>query len=109
MTFVLLVANGSARVEYLALAAPALFAAGATWWESRGTAARVAVAALAIVLALPLMPFGLPCLSVPQYVAYQKALGLALRIPRNATAWACCRSTTPTCSAGRSSPIRSRG
>ena len=76
VTFTLLVANGSARVEYLALAAPALFAAGATWWESRGATARGVVATLAIVLALPLVPFGLPCLPVPAYVAYQKALRL---------------------------------
>jgi hypothetical protein len=77
VTFALLAANGSARVEYLALAAPALFAAGATWWETRGVVARVAIAGLAIVLALPLVPFGLPCLPVSTYVVYQKALGQA--------------------------------
>jgi hypothetical protein len=44
VTLALLVANGSARAGYLALAALPLFAAGAVWWEERGRVARGAVA-----------------------------------------------------------------
>jgi hypothetical protein len=79
VTVVILFANGSARAEYLALSCPALFAAGATWWEGRGRLARVTVPALAIVLAVPLAPLALPCLPPPAFASYQRALGLAPR------------------------------
>jgi hypothetical protein len=75
VTLAILVANGSARVEYLALAAPALFAAGAAWWDARGPALRATVATAAVVLALPLVPMGLPILPVQRFIVYQKALG----------------------------------
>jgi hypothetical protein len=68
-------ASGSARVEYLALATPALFAAGATWWEGRGRLARGAIAALAVLLAIPIAPLTLPVLPVNTFLAYQAALG----------------------------------
>ncbi|MBI3540435.1 MAG: glycosyltransferase family 39 protein [Candidatus Eisenbacteria bacterium] len=76
VTLAFLIANGTARADYLALACPALFAAGAAWWESRGRAMRVAVAAVAIALALPILPFGLPCLPPERFVAYQHAFGM---------------------------------
>ena len=75
VTFAILLANGSARAEYLALAAPALFAAGAVWWEGRGRLARTAVAVLPFVLLAPIAPFALPCLSPARFVAWQRALG----------------------------------
>jgi len=77
VTLAILLASRSARVEYLTLAVPALVAAGATWWEARGAAARTTVAAIAVLLAVPLVPFALPSLPVPAFVAYQRALGLA--------------------------------
>jgi hypothetical protein len=75
VTLAILLASGSARVEYITLPCVALFAAGAAWWGECGRFARTAVAALALVLALPLAPFALPILSVPRFVAYQAALG----------------------------------
>jgi hypothetical protein len=75
VTLAILFASGSARVEYLALATPALFAAGATWWEGRGRLARGAIAALAVVLAVPIAPLALPILPVNRFLAYQAALG----------------------------------
>jgi hypothetical protein len=75
VTLVILFASGSARVEYLALATPALFAAGATWWEGRGQLARGAVAASAVLLAIPLAPLALPVLPVESFLRYQSALG----------------------------------
>lgn len=77
VTLAILVANGSARESYLALAVPPLFAAGAAWWEGRGRFARTAVAALALALTVPLLPFVLPCLPPATFVAYQRALGVA--------------------------------
>lgn len=73
----ILFASGSARVSYALLAAPALLAAGATWWESRGRASRFAIVALALVLDVPVAPFALPVLPVREYLAYQSALGRA--------------------------------
>lgn len=74
-TFALLVANGSARAGYLALAAPALVAAGAVWWEARPALARGAALTVGVLLALPLVPFALPVLPVERFVAWQVALG----------------------------------
>ncbi len=75
VTLAILFASGSARVEYLALATPALFAAGAAWWEARGRLARGAIAVLAIALAIPIAPLALPVLPVDNLLAYQAALG----------------------------------
>jgi len=80
VTLAILLASGSARVEYLSLACPALFAAGAVWWETRGRRARLTVAALAIVLAIPIAPLALPVLPVRSFLAYQAVLG---RTPRS--------------------------
>ena len=74
-TMVILLASGTARVEYATLPCAALFAAGATWWESRGRGGRLAVAALALALAAPLVPLALPLLPVDRFVAYQAAMG----------------------------------
>lgn len=75
VTLALLVANGSARAGYLALAAVPLFAAGAVWWEGRGRAVRGAVAIGSVALSLPILPFALPVLPVERFLAYQQALG----------------------------------
>jgi hypothetical protein len=75
VTLAILLASGSARVEYLTLACPALFAAGAAWWESRGTVARRLVPAIAALLTLPIAPLALPVLPVETLIAYQAALG----------------------------------
>ena len=75
VTLAILFASGSARVEYLALATPAMFATGAVWWEGRGRLARGAIAALALVLAIPIAPLALPILPVNRFLAYQAALG----------------------------------
>ncbi|MCC6350299.1 MAG: glycosyltransferase family 39 protein [Candidatus Eisenbacteria bacterium] len=79
VTLAILLVNGSARAEYLALAAPALFAAGAVWWERRGGLARAIVAVLPFVFALPLVPFALPCLPPARFMAWQRALRLEPR------------------------------
>jgi 4-amino-4-deoxy-L-arabinose transferase-like glycosyltransferase len=75
LTLAILLASGSARVEYITLPCAALFAAGAVWWESRGRIARGAMLTLAVVLALPLAPLAMPLLSVSRFIAYQRALG----------------------------------
>ena len=75
VTLVILFASGSARVEYLALATPALFAAGATWWEGRGGFARGAIATVAVVLAIPIAPLALPVLPVGAFQSWQAVLG----------------------------------
>ena len=77
VTLAILMLSGGARVEYLTLACPALFAAGAVWWESKGRAALVAVTTLAVLLAIPIAPFALPILPVRTFIAYQSRLGLA--------------------------------
>jgi hypothetical protein len=75
VTLAILFASGGARIEYLALATPALFAAGATWWEGRGRVARGVVASVAVVLALPIAPLALPVLPVKALLQWQAALG----------------------------------
>lgn len=77
VTFALLVANGAARAEYLALAAPALVAAGAAWWSVQGRLPRRAVGAAALLLALPLVPLALPLLPVGTYAAVLQSLHVA--------------------------------
>ncbi|HTR97503.1 MAG TPA: glycosyltransferase family 39 protein [Candidatus Acidoferrales bacterium] len=77
VTLAILLASGSARAEYLTLAVPGLLAAGAVWWEARPAAARASVSALLVALALPLAPFAMPCLPVPAFLAWQRALRLA--------------------------------
>ena len=75
VTAALVLGGGSARAEYLALAAAPLFAAGAVWWEARPRAWRVGCAGLALVLAIPVAPLALPILPVQALIAYQARLG----------------------------------
>jgi dolichyl-phosphate-mannose-protein mannosyltransferase len=75
VTLAILLASGSARVEYITLPCVALFGAGAAWWEGRGRLARALVTALALLLAIPIAPFALPILPVTRFIAYQAALG----------------------------------
>src|SRR5215468_145331 len=74
-TLAILLASGSARTEYIALPSLALFGAGAAWWGMRGRVATLVVGALALVLAVPLVPFAIPILPVQEFIAYQAALG----------------------------------
>jgi hypothetical protein len=81
---VLLMLSGSSRPNYLAVAYPPLFAAGALAIEraaatrGRGWLRPLALAELALI-GLPLMPFGLPLLPVERYIAYMRALGVSLK------------------------------
>jgi hypothetical protein len=75
VTLAILLASGSARIEYITLPCVALFGAGAAWWSERGRLARAAVTALALALAIPIAPLALPILPVPRFIAYQAALG----------------------------------
>jgi hypothetical protein len=79
-----LMLSGSSRPNYLSVAYPPLFAAGALAIE-RAAAARgrgwlrpVAFAELALV-GLPLVPFGLPLLPVERHIAYMRALGVGIK------------------------------
>ena len=47
---------------------------GATWWELRGRLARGAVAAVAVLLAIPIAPLALPVLPIDSFSKYQLAL-----------------------------------
>ncbi|HEX7615112.1 MAG TPA: glycosyltransferase family 39 protein [Thermoanaerobaculia bacterium] len=85
-TFVILVVNGNAKPEYLSPAFAPLLAAGGVAFEGvlhRGRSAWPAGAwAGALVLnAALVLPFVLPLLPVPRYVAYAKALGVAPSTP----------------------------
>ncbi|HTO91502.1 MAG TPA: glycosyltransferase family 39 protein [Candidatus Sulfotelmatobacter sp.] len=76
----ILIANGSARSEYLAPAYPMLLGLGAVAVERASTTRRwmrVAVLALPVVGLAPLLPLSIPILPVERFIAYQKALGLA--------------------------------
>jgi len=76
----LLLANGSARAEYLAPAYPPLFALGAVAIERASMARRwIRVIAVALPLAavVPLLPLAIPVLPVNQFLAYQRTLGIA--------------------------------
>ncbi len=79
-----LVASGSSRPNYLAVAYPPLFAAGAVAIErlaSRprlGWVPRVALAEIAL-LGVPLVPLGLPILPVEKHIAYTRALGVGIK------------------------------
>ncbi|MEO8585682.1 MAG: glycosyltransferase family 39 protein [Acidobacteriota bacterium] len=80
-TLVVLVANGNAKPEYLSPAFAPLLAAGGVALERllhRGRSAWPAgIYGGAIVLnAAVVLPFALPLLPVPQYLAYAKALGV---------------------------------
>jgi hypothetical protein len=80
----LLIASGSSRPNYLAVAYAPLFAAGAVAIERASSTRRrawlrpVALAGVTLVGA-PVVPLGLPLLSVDRQIAYTGALGLGIR------------------------------
>ena len=68
---------------------PIVIAAGAVpieAWTSRLLAARIAVLAYALVLGPVFVPFSLPILPEPAFLAYQARLGEILRIPKGTLA-----------------------
>ncbi|HEX8806955.1 MAG TPA: hypothetical protein VF741_08395, partial [Candidatus Aquilonibacter sp.] len=68
---------------------PIVIAAGAVpieAWTSRLLAVRVAVIAYALLLGPVFLPFSLPILPEPAFIAYQTRLGEILRIPKSALA-----------------------
>ena len=68
---------------------PILLAAGGVQiesWTRRAFIARVAVVAYALVLGPVFIPYSLPILSEPAFVAYRHRLGDVLRIPRSTLA-----------------------
>ena len=75
-----LIAAGTGRPSYLAVAYPMLFALGGLAWEqwtaSRRALRSLLVAAVAL-FTLPLLPLALPILPVETFIRYQSALGLA--------------------------------
>jgi len=75
----LLIAAGSSRASYLAVAYPPLFALGGLAWErwtaGRDRWVREPFLALVALLGLPMIPFALPVLPVDLYLKYQSALG----------------------------------
>ena len=64
---------------------PVLFAAGAVAIEGAVSAkprwARAAIVAVAFVAGLPMLPIAFPILSLPQYMAYERAIGLSRPAP----------------------------
>jgi hypothetical protein len=79
-----LIASGSSRPNYLAVAYAPLFAAGGTAFERaaalpRRRWIRAAVLAELVVVGVPLVPFGLPLLPVERHIAYAEALGVGIR------------------------------
>jgi hypothetical protein len=85
-TFAILAANGTAKPEYLSAAFAPLLAAGGVASERllhrgrRVWPAGVYAGAIALNAAL-VLPFVLPLLPVPRYLAYAKALGVAPATP----------------------------
>ncbi|HEV8129516.1 MAG TPA: glycosyltransferase family 39 protein, partial [Candidatus Eisenbacteria bacterium] len=75
-----LMASGSSRPNYLAVAYAPLLAAGATAIERASARRRswlrpAALGAVAL-LGLPIVPMGIPVLPVDQYIAYSRAIGV---------------------------------
>ncbi len=82
--FLLLMASGTARANYLAPAYTWLFAGGGVaiegWLARLGwPLVKEALVTLVVAAGVVLAPFGLPILPVPTYVAYADALGIAPR------------------------------
>lgn len=79
----ILVASGTSRPNYLAVAYAPLFAAAAVTIErasaGRRSWLRPAVLAVILLLGLPLVPLGLPFLPVERSIAYADALGIRPR------------------------------
>jgi hypothetical protein len=79
--FVVLLANGHSKAEYLGPAYTMLFAAGGVAWERWAACGRRkwAVAGLAttsVVTSLMLLPFAVPVLPVETFIKYSAALGV---------------------------------
>ncbi|HET9325677.1 MAG TPA: glycosyltransferase family 39 protein [Candidatus Eisenbacteria bacterium] len=76
----LLIAAGTSRANYLAVAYPPLFALGGLAWERWSARAprlaRGALVAVVILLGLPWIPLALPVLPVEDFIRYQAALGM---------------------------------
>jgi hypothetical protein len=75
-----LIAAGTSRANYLAVAYPSLLALGGVAWERwsagrRASLMRGALLAVVTLLALPLLPLALPLLPVESFIRYQAALG----------------------------------
>ncbi len=68
---------------------PALFAAGAVAIEGATAATRrglrAAIVAVAVLAGLPMFPLSLPILPLPQYMAYERAIGLSRPAPPDGT------------------------
>lgn len=69
---------------------PALFAAGAVAIEgataaTRRRGLRAAIVAVAVLAGLPMFPLSLPILPLPQYMAYERAIGLSRPAPPDGT------------------------
>ena len=81
--FALLMLAGRSRASYLAPAYPALFALGGVAWErfteARRAWIRPALASLAVIPGLLIVPLALPVFPVDTFVRYQSALGLTPR------------------------------
>jgi len=80
--FLILLFNRTSKGEYLSPAYAMLFAAGAIWIEQTFASAwqkivRYAYAGLLLVSLMFLLPLVLPVLSVTDYVAYAKKIGMA--------------------------------
>ena len=78
----LLVASGSSRPNYLAVAYAPLLAAGAVAIERAARRAawlRPSAFAVLALAGLPLVPIGLPLGTVEQHLAYSRALGLRIK------------------------------
>jgi len=80
----LLVASGSSRPNYLAVAYASLFAAGGAAIERAAAAhrrgwLRPATLAAVALAGFPIVPMGLPLLPVERHIAYTRALGLQIR------------------------------
>jgi hypothetical protein len=75
----ILIVNRTSRSGYLALAYPALLAAGGVFWEGviRSRALRAAVVVLLMAGGALTMPLAVPLLPVDAYVRYSRALGVA--------------------------------
>jgi len=80
----LLIASGTSRPNYLAVAYAPLLAAGAVAIERAAAARgrgwlRPAVLAGVALLGLPVVPMGLPLLPVETHIAYTRALGIGIK------------------------------
>jgi hypothetical protein len=84
---IILLVNGTSKVEYLAGGYGVLWAAGSTWWEQRIVTSRAwkfalsGITALWIFVTLMFVPMLMPVLPVDSYVAYAEALNFQPESP----------------------------